>query len=75
MSCDILVKELLNPDRWYKLERLKSEYAHESKYKLYFRSSNRIDLVIIVVFQNNHLEIITAYSKNRKIKPRFINRR
>jgi hypothetical protein len=75
LSYDVLVKELLNPDGLYRVDKQTSNYTGESKYKLSFKSSNRIDLVIIVVFQNNHVEVITAYSRSRKIKPKFIKRR
>jgi hypothetical protein len=68
-----LIKHIICPEKLYKAVKCDSLYANEEKYKLYFSESRRYDLVVVMVFQNNHIEVITTYIKNKSIGPKILH--
>jgi hypothetical protein len=65
---DELVDNLLNPRNLYKAEKQVNKYSYEEKYRLYFKLSNRFNLGVVVVFTNNHADVITTFEVNCKIQ-------
>lgn len=68
VRADELVDNLLEPRNLYKAEKQGSNYPYEEKYRLYFKLSNRYNLGVVVVFTNNHADVVTAFEVDRKIQ-------
>jgi hypothetical protein len=66
---------LVKPSKLYNFVKEEARFRGEDKYKLFFKSSKKYDLIVIIVFLNNHIEIVTTWLKKRSFKPKYIKSR
>ncbi len=66
ISEGLIKKYIKKTDKLLKVERLFSTIGEEEKFKLWFKLSNKYDLVIVAVFSKKHLYIITAWNTIRR---------